>query len=152
MAKKKQRTAFTPSHNTNHTKIKLQHKQDIEGHGNHKPAWRLEKVDVEHPKWGWKKLTADQTFAILDKLKSYESKTWNEITSDKKRDHSISVKNLDKHAKDRLLELKYDDFDNLFRLRFEGKQRLWGIKEGFLFKILWWDEEHTVCPSTKRHT
>lgn len=67
----------------------------------------------------------------MDKLKSYESRTWKEIVSDKKRDHAVRVENLDKQARERLIELKYDDFEILFRLRFEGKQRLWGIKEGF---------------------
>lgn len=152
MVKKKRRTTHTSKPQRNNTKVKPEHEREIEGHGNQKPAWQLEKVDVEHPKWGWKKLTTDQTLAILDKLKSYESRTWKEIVSDKKRDHAVRVEDLDKQARERLIELKYDDFEILFRLRFEGKQRLWGIKEGFLFKILWWDEKHTVCPSPKKYT
>ena len=118
MAKKKQKTAYTSKPKSRQTKIKPEHEQEITGHENHKPAWRLERVDIEHSQWGWKRLNADQTFSILDKLKEYESRTWNEITSNSKRDHSVSVENLDKRAKKRLLELKYDDFDSLFRLRF----------------------------------
>lgn len=53
-------------------------------------------------------------------------------------------------AQTRLEELKLDDEEELFRFRLDGTARVWGIREGRVFKILWWDPEHEICPSNKR--
>lgn len=45
-----------------------------------------------------------------------------------------------------------DDLDQLFSLRLTVRKRVWGIKEGNIFWILWWDPEHEVCKSHKKHT
>ncbi len=33
-----------------------------------------------------------------------------------------------------------------------GKQRIWGIKDRNILKVLWWDPDHEVCPSLKKYT
>ncbi|MBE3069939.1 MAG: hypothetical protein IMZ55_05305 [Acidobacteria bacterium] len=60
--------------------------------------------------------------------------------------------NLIHEAQRRLVEIKVDDRDELLRLRFGGTQRLWGVRAGRFFLALWWDPQHTICPSNLRHT
>lgn len=77
---------------------------------------------------------------------------WKEIKSNNARDHAVETDKLNSEAKKRLQELNLDDVGQLYRLRLTGTQRVWGILDGYIFKILWWDPNHTVCPSTKRNT
>jgi hypothetical protein len=118
----------------------------------HHPVWQFKNMDIDHERWGWKKLKGDVVFFILKKCCDYESRTWGEILSDKKRDHFVDVSSLTKKAQDRLKEIKLDDVDQLLRLRFKGKPRLWGIVDRHIFKIIWWDPEHEICLSDKKHT
>ena len=52
----------------------------------------------------------------------------------------------------RLVEIKQDDLSQLFSLRISAKCRVWGILDGRVFKVLWYDPKHEVYPSTKGHT
>ena len=63
------------------------------------------------------------------------------------RDHHVTIEQLVPEARTRLEELELDDIGQLYRLRLRGAQRVWGILEGYIFKILWWDPDHTICPS-----
>jgi hypothetical protein len=85
-------------------------------------------------------------------MRDYERRTWAEIIANSRRDHTVPVDHLVKEARDRLVYLNQDDVDELWRLRFEGEQRIWGIKHGPLFRVLWWDPLHRVCPARKRRT
>lgn len=84
-------------------------------------------------------------------MKSYSTRTWGEIEHDRHRDHEICMDSLCKEARQRLQQLKLDDFP-LFRFRFDGLKRLYGIRMGRFFQVLWWDPQHKVCPSQKKHT
>lgn len=102
---------------------------------------------------GTAKLDATDVWGdIFEKLVSYESRTWAEILSNPTRDHPIAVGKLCKEARQRLMDLKLDDVEALFRFRFTGLQRLWGIRDRNVFQVLWWDPEHKVCPSQLRNT
>ncbi len=57
-----------------------------------------------------------------------------------------------KAAQDRLVELEYDDEDQISRLRVTGSGRLYGFRRAERFYALWWDPEHTIWPSRKKHT
>ncbi len=76
--------------------------------------------------------------------------TWNDILRDRKRNHSVQKTELISEARKRLLKINQEDLDDLFRFRFSGKQRLWGIRQQQSFKLLWWDPDHEICPSAKR--
>ena len=41
------------------------------------------------------------------------------------------------------------DFEQarLFSVRLTGRIRLWGLRDVSILRVLWWDPEHTVCPS-----
>jgi hypothetical protein len=76
---------------------------------------------------------------------------WGEIEK-KNKNHSIPLDHVTKAARDRLKEMNRDDLDPLFSLRLSGKVRIWGWRDQELFYIIWWDPEHTVCPSSKKHS
>jgi hypothetical protein len=86
---------------------------------------------------------------IANHLKSYEGRTWGEIVGHAHRDHFIELDHLSRFAQDRLRLIgmyKPDQYPEIFRFRFTGRRRLWGFKDGRMFKALWWDPEHEICP------
>ncbi|MEE9403365.1 MAG: hypothetical protein V3V20_00600 [Algisphaera sp.] len=94
----------------------------------------------------------DCFYDISSKLKSFEQNGWNDLIQNKKSHHPIELHKLAKPAQKRLEELSFDDLDSLFSLRLSGTQRLFGIRSNHLFYALWWDPNHQVCPSKKKHT
>jgi len=89
---------------------------------------------------------------ISHRLKQYESMPWTQVlTQSRKRDHAMKVGDLCKHAQDRISQLRIDD-DMLWRFRFSGTERLWGVRRGDVFFVVWWDPDHEVCPSHLRNT
>lgn len=62
------------------------------------------------------------------------------------------VENLPEHVRDRLVEIGRDELDKVCRLRLSGKARLYGALQGNVFYVLWWDPDHQVFPSRKKHT
>ena len=112
------------------------------------PSWIINTLDVDGP-WGWRHLIQSHIWeALHDKLSNFEKMTWSEIEKNRKYNHSVEVWNLSTEAQNRLRQIKNDNIGELFRFRLNGKQRLWGIRDRAVFKILWWDPEHEVCPST----
>lgn len=117
-----------------------------------KPAWRISKMEFSDP-FGWHILDANGIVSILEKLANFETMTWREILLDaKKQNHNVSVDKLIKEAQDRLTEISLDDLDELTSLHLTGKGRVWGIIDQGVMNLLWWDPEHQVCPSHKKHT
>jgi hypothetical protein len=45
-----------------------------------------------------------------------------------------------------------DDEDQISRLRVTGRGRLYGFRRDERFYALWWDPEHAIYPSPKKHT
>ena len=89
---------------------------------------------------------------IGNHMRSYESMTWGELRRRGDRDHAVSVDQLIPAAQKRLRELHFDDCDELWRFRFSGQKRVWGVRIGQVFKALWWDPQHKICPSPKKNT
>ena len=91
---------------------------------------------------------------IRPKLHEFESMTWGEIetatTGGKERHkahHEMETYVLSPAAQKRLAEIKLDTFDALFRFRFDGRKRLWGIRDQHIFRLVWYDPDHTVYPT-----
>ena len=77
--------------------------------------------------------------------------TWIDISG--KQHHYLSPSSLSKEAKQRLEELELDDeIDNLFSFHLKGKSRIIAIKHANIAKLFWFDPEHQVAPSKKKHT
>jgi hypothetical protein len=66
--------------------------------------------------------------------------------------HKMDVGLLEKDARDRLVELRLDDLDELWSLRLSAQERVWGVITLNVFSLLWWDPEHTVYEVKKKHT
>ena len=111
--------------------------------------WSVDQIDFEG-RWGWGKIEIKFFIeTILKKLKHYETMAWSEVEGS--NSHFIPVNQIDKFAKDRLRN-RHLFVEQLFSLRITGKKRVWGYREKKIFYLLWWDPEHQVCPSYKRHT
>jgi len=95
-------------------------------------------------------MTKEIVVEIAKKLGQLEGQNWEQIQ--RGGSHPISVSKIIKEAQKRLAELKLDDTDDLFSIRFSGRERLWGIRSRNLFQVLWWDPEHKICPSALKHT
>lgn len=126
--------------------------------------------DGDHPIWIFTQIDksgdfsfdirriGDNSSLILDKIINYSSMTWGEIqrhTHDdgRSKHHFIRPDTLSSAAIKRL-EAKelMDQSDNLYSFAFTNLMRIIGIRDGALFKVLWYDPEHKVCPSIKKHT
>ncbi len=98
--------------------------------------------------FGWGVLQRDKILEIAGKLAEFEKLTWHEIlVISKKRNHSVLVSKLCSEARKRLAAILQDDIDEIVSLRLSGKERVWGIRQAGVFKVLWWDPKHQVCPS-----
>jgi hypothetical protein len=115
------------------------------------PVWQFQLVDWDGP-FGWRNIEKPKWQEILQKLGQFETRTWADIKSDG-NNHAVDIQNSPNPATPkRLAEIHLDDIDELFSLRLSGKERLWGILEQHILQILWWDPNHEVWPSTKKHT
>ncbi len=117
-----------------------------------KPAWRIGQLELVDP-FGWHAVSRDDLDRIRQRLASFESMTWSQILVDgEKQNHSVRVSDLQAYARRRLDELKILQ-DELISLRVTGKERIWGYPAGGgTLTVLWWDPEHQVCRSIKKHT
>lgn len=113
------------------------------------PSWNFSKCDLEYEKWSLKK--SNIFSEIIPKLISFEQRKWSDIVSDKKHNHWIDCKELSKEAQNRLSEIKLY-YDSLFSLRLTGTLRLFGYIENGIFYIIWYDPNHEVSPTSKKHT
>jgi hypothetical protein len=94
----------------------------------------------------------DAFVTVSEHLKAFEGRTWAEIEANRGRDHPVDKDRLCSEARKRLRDLNRDDVDSLWRFRFTGPKRIWGIKQGRTLQVLWWDPNHRVCPSEKKNT
>jgi hypothetical protein len=128
-------------------KIPRQSQQQISDQA--KPVWRFSLLDWDGP-WGWRDVEANKWQEILQKLGHFETRTWADIKSD---GNAVDIQNSpNPEASKRLTEIHLDDIEELFSLRLSGKERIWGILDNHIFKLLWWDPNHEVWPSTKKYT
>lgn len=116
-----------------------------------KVEWKFGFID-KGGLWGFEKLTQKEFWdIILPTAKNYETMTWAEIKH-RPHNHEISIDKIISEAKRRLKQIEKDDTDELFSMVFDGSHRIWGIKHSAEFWILWWDPNHEIYPSPKKHT
>lgn len=101
-------------------------------------------MDLEGP-FGWKRANAQDFQQIFDRLKSFETMTWQAIDQTKSCGF-MPVEQMSKEAQDRLEETGRDEYDALYKLRITQKGRLWGVRMEQVLHLLWWDPEHLVYP------
>ncbi|HET7233370.1 MAG TPA: hypothetical protein VFJ16_25385 [Longimicrobium sp.] len=81
---------------------------------------------------------------VHERLCAFERMTFKEIEG--KKNHEIPVERLGKEARDRLLELGVDEYDEVLSLRVTKAERVWGLKAPNGIYLLWRDPAHTVYP------
>jgi hypothetical protein len=121
--------------------------ESLKSQGN--PIWRVGKIDFDGP-WCPKGIPKQLLLEIIGKLKHLESTTW--VIIERGGSHFIPVEEITSDARRRLEVLKLDDTDSLFSLRLSARERLWGLRSNDMFSLLWWDPDHQICPSVKKHT
>jgi len=112
--------------------------------------FRFNCVDIGGP-WCLSEIAAHDLRSLLARLKDFESMSCTQVFAPGSEMGKIyEVASLpSKAARDRLLELEYDDQAELARVRINGKQRLYGFlpDRGPEFYVLWWDPRHEIWPS-----
>lgn len=119
-------------------------------YGKRKPVWKFSIMDFDGP-FGCGQITAAKIKEIHRKLCAFETMAWNEIERNG-QSHFMPPSIISKTAQSRLAEINQDDADNLFSLRLTGTERIWGIRDRHVYKILWWDPDHKVYPVSKKNT
>ena len=116
------------------------------------PSWRVSQLDMVNP-FGWHEIDQKTLTYIHNRLSEIEARTWQEIlVHSKKQNHTVQTRHIAKSGRDRLSEMGMDDQEELVSLRFTGIERVWGILDQGVLTVLWWDPNHQVCPSLKKHT
>jgi len=116
------------------------------------PSWRFGAMDMKG-EWGWGRVSGEKLAEIREKLTDFEGMTWNEIlVSQRTRNHRVSIERICFQAQKRLTEIKLDDTSCIWSLRLSGKNRVWGILDGNVFLLLWWDPDHKVYPTEPKNT
>jgi hypothetical protein len=112
-------------------------------------CWHVGTMDRGGPfRWN---LSKKQWADLLEWMKKKESMKWSELSG--KTDHSISVGDLSPDARLRLRQLRHEDIDEVFSMHFNNQiHRIIGIRDRHVMKLLWWDPDHKVCLSHKKHT
>lgn len=113
------------------------------------PDFKTDKMDMGG-QWGWVNFKPNSIQEFLNKLFESQKLTWQELRQN--GSHPILVEKIVRGARKRLQTIQLDDTEELYSIHLSGKSRLWGLKEGRIFWILWWDPEHEICPSLKKHT
>jgi hypothetical protein len=115
-------------------------------------------VDHDHSDgWSWQ-ITPEVLRKIVTFLIEMERLTWNDVRSqmaggERRRGAKhkpIPVSSLCPVARDRIVELELDEFEEMFRFRLGNMERLWGVVRDGVFYPVWWDPDHKVCPSAER--
>lgn len=126
--------------------------EDPEEYKTKTPAWAFSRCDTE--KWalcGCKEIYD----SVIKKLGDFEGLTWMEIMSQSggrshgTNSHFEDVGELIREAQKRLRELHLDDLDQVFSLRLSGTERIYGILNDRVLRIIWYDPNHEIYPMSK---
>jgi len=113
------------------------------------PSWRFSIMDKDHAEWSFTKNNRMSESDILNRLSAFEQQQWKDIIGD--RNHFIETHHLIKEAQIRMTELGLY-YESIFSLTINSRERIFGIMDNGVLLLLWYDEFHKICPSTKKHT
>lgn len=111
--------------------------------------WTTSKAELDGPFSFHACEFKDLFYKIIPKLHHFETMTWAQVRGS--GSHPITYDKLHKDAQDRMLTAFADELD-VYSLRFEGKVRVFGLRENATFQMIWYDPDHRVCPAPKKHT
>lgn len=122
--------------------------------------WTVSELDensgIDGCRW---ELSSKETKELLTFLDNVSKKTWKECLAEtvmsgrrkRPRNHDHTVSEIEKAAQARISQLPEAE-ERVFRFRLASEVRLWGFRSGDLFRVLWYDPEHSVYPVSKRNT
>jgi hypothetical protein len=113
-------------------------------------AWHFRRLDWEHANWGFNKLKPTEWRDLRDSLSSLEGLTWAALKEQcggrGKRGgtnhHTLEIDELCGAAQGRFTELRLDDYEEVFSLRLTNTLRVYGIRDGRVFVMVWHDPHH----------
>ena len=121
-------------------------------------TWCVRNSDVRD-KWSWdepRQWTEEEYLNLIEeKLDLRKSNTWDEVlketygtkTESKKVNKSQSINSLCLEAKKRWLTIyPQNQFPETFRFRASNMKRIWGIRVGSHFYVIWFERNHKICP------
>jgi hypothetical protein len=124
---------------------------DGDADGSDRLVFGLQLLDHEGP-YAWAGMSATDTKLIADTCKSWESMSANEVFA-AGGNKPIPLENLCPDAQTRLKQIDLEEYNGQWwELRVSGERRIWGVRQRHVFYVVWWDPNHRVCPSIKRHT
>lgn len=105
--------------------------------------------------WTWD-VTPKELSDFLHFMTECSKRKWGEIEADRtggkdrrKKHHFQDVASLPACARARLFKHLDETYTTLFRLRYGGTQRIWGVRDRAVFRLLWLDLHHQVYPTEK---
>lgn len=103
--------------------------------------------------FGWDAIDRDDMKQVVAHFKALESMRWNDIfVAARKHNHHCDVGGMSREAQTCIEEDWQGGADDVLTIRLTNKKRVWGILEGPVVYLLWWDPDHDVYPSLKKHT
>jgi len=115
-------------------------------------CWRFRHLDLEGP-WSLGALGGGELGELMKALAGFESMTMAEAFRGGHPGKDYDVEDLPTAlALDRLDAIGMGDLTKISRFRIDGRGRLYGIRCENVFHVIWWDPNHEVWPSEKRHT
>lgn len=114
-------------------------------------SWRFDLADTSG-RWSCNVIEQAKVYEVVAKIRHFESMTIHELGGPRMGCKAIPVGSICSEARARLEYLKLDDCPSLYEFHIAGKERVWSVRYGSIFHVLWWDPEHTVCPSELKNT
>jgi len=121
-------------------------------------GWQFHRMDSNCERWPLGLATPAPIWrSVLLKLISFEGLTWASIKEASggrthgTNHHSLKISELNIAARRRIGELHLEQYDKVFSLRLTNTVRLYGIRDGRIMRLLWYDPHHGtyngVCPT-----
>lgn len=153
MAKNKKKEVRTKKPIGQNRKAAIQKSRDVGGDDIF--SWNFSQFDGSSD-WGFVAFKREHIDVVMKMVTHFESIGWNAIQRDKKS-HGVDVKNSKPALKAWWAycegkNMKDDKNTKLFSLRIDSTKRLYGIRDGGIFNVIWYDPHHDLFPSHKKNT
>lgn len=120
------------------------------------PIWIFTEIDRSGEYAFDVRRIGDKSSLVLEKMISYSSMTWRDIMNqthddNRSKNHFLAPESISTAAIKRLEAKHLEDYsDNIFSFALTNKIRIVGIRDNEIFKVLWYDPNHEICPSMKK--
>ena len=118
-------------------------------------SWNFSQFDGNSD-WGFAAFKREHIDVVMKMVTHFESVGWNAIQR-KKKSHGVDVKNSKPALKAWSAYCSGNNVSDakppkLFSLRIDSTKRLYGIRDGGIFNVIWYDPHHDLFPSHKKNT